>query len=308
MPSARATALAERVLTVRLGQMMVNERNKAGAFRVPIHLALGHEAIAVAVSDAMADGDQLLLTHRNIHYNLARNPRLEEKLREFALDGTGAAGGRFGCMNFADARAGIPYTSSILANSLSVAPGFALGQALLGRRAATFVVTGDGAIEEGAFYESLLMARSVSAAMIVIVENNGWSLATQIDERRTPIDLSQMAAALGIPFEHLSGNDPAHYADRLGTLREAALDAKRPVVIEVALSTLGDWRQPTDEFPDGKFINYHAGIAPTVDFEQGPLLARDEADPVFVVMEQFGETELADLTARAIDALGEVSR
>ena len=79
MHEDRFAALAERVLAVRLGQMVINERNKAGAFRVPIHLALGHEAIAVAVSDAMQDGDQLLLTHRNVHYNLARNPSLGRK-------------------------------------------------------------------------------------------------------------------------------------------------------------------------------------------------------------------------------------
>jgi TPP-dependent pyruvate/acetoin dehydrogenase alpha subunit len=308
MPDKRLAALAERVLAVRLGQMMVNERNKAGAFRIPIHLALGHEAIAVAVSDAMREGDQLLLTHRNIHYNLARNPRLAEKLDEFALSTTGRAGGQLGCMNYADAAVGIPYTSSILANSLSVAPGVALAQAVLGRRSATFVVTGDGAIEEGAFYESLLMARSVSAAMIVIVENNGWSLATRIDERRAPIALDGMARALDLPYTHLAGNDPLDYAEQLGALREDALDRRRPVLVEVLLSTLGDWRQPTEEFPEGKFINYHAGVAPTVELEQGPLLARDDADPVFILLEEFGAEGLAELTGRAIDTLGEMPR
>lgn len=307
MHEDRVASLAERVLAVRLGQMVVNERNKSGAFRIPIHLALGHEAIAVAVSDAMQEGDQLLLTHRNLHYNLARKPSMPEKLREFALDRSGGAGGLLGCMNYADATVGIPYTSSILANSLSVAPGVALGQAILGRSVATFVVTGDGAIEEGAFYESLLMGRSVSAAMVVVVENNGWSLATRIHERRAPIALEQIAAALDIPFDRFQGNDPADYAERIAHQRQQAIVARCPVLLEVCVSTLGDWRQPTEEIPEGKPINYHAGVAPTVDLEKGPLLANDTGDPVYVLMQRYGIEDLAELTNRAMASLGEVS-
>jgi TPP-dependent pyruvate/acetoin dehydrogenase alpha subunit len=303
----RFAALAERVLAVRLGQMVINEHNKAGAFRVPIHLALGHEAIAVAVSDAMQDGDQLLLTHRNVHYNLARNPRLAEKVREFALDPTGGAGGQLGCMNYSDASVGIPYTSSILANNLSVAPGVALGQSILGRRVATFVVTGDGAIEEGAFYESLLMGRSVAASMVVVIENNGWSLATRIEERRAPIDLQKMAGALDIPFQRLRGNDPLKYAKHISALRDEAIEARTPVLLEVCVNTLGDWMQETPEHPDGKLINYHAGIAPTVELEKGPLLAKDPSDPVFVLMQRYSAEDLAALATRAMVSLGEAS-
>ena len=50
----------------------------------------------------------------------------------------------------------------------------------------------DGAIEEGSFYESLLFMKSLSLSNIVIVENNNWSLATQIHERRSKIDLEKI--------------------------------------------------------------------------------------------------------------------
>ena len=53
------------MLRIRIGQQMINERYKAGDFKVPIHLALGHEAVAAAVSEAMHDLDQLIVSHRN---------------------------------------------------------------------------------------------------------------------------------------------------------------------------------------------------------------------------------------------------
>ena len=46
------------------------ERYKNGDFKIPIHLALGHETIAVSVDAVMQEQDALFLTHRNVHYNL----------------------------------------------------------------------------------------------------------------------------------------------------------------------------------------------------------------------------------------------
>ena len=49
------------------------------------------------------------------------------------------------------------------------------------------VVTGDGAMEEGAFM-SLVDVKNLKVPMIIIVENNGWSMYTH-HERRFPIDV-----------------------------------------------------------------------------------------------------------------------
>lgn len=306
MPIDRQSDLAGRVLLVRLGQMVVNEQYKDGDFKIPIHLALGHEAIAVAVTSSMRDEDKLLLTHRNIHYNLARRPDLASKIREFRLEVDGAAGGQLGCMNLYDEAAGIPYTSSILANNLGVASGVALAQRSLSTGGVTFVVTGDGAIEEGAFYESLLLARSVSVAMVVIVENNGWSLATRVEERRADIDLSAMAAAFNIPYRKLTGNDVVDYAATVSECRDQAQRENTPLVVEVELTTLGGWRQPMEGFPEGKYINYHAGPAPTVVLDRGPVIEESSADPIFVLARQMGADIVAEIARETLAAFGEV--
>ena len=65
-------AAARQVLQLRYWQHLLNEDLKQKRFRVPVHLAMGHEALAVAVSAAMSESDQMALTHRNVAYNLAR--------------------------------------------------------------------------------------------------------------------------------------------------------------------------------------------------------------------------------------------
>ena len=77
--------LAKKTIWLRVAQLLINDRYKNGDFKVPVHLAMGHEAVAVAVDAVMQQDDVLLVTHRNVHYNLARQGTLKEELDELKL-------------------------------------------------------------------------------------------------------------------------------------------------------------------------------------------------------------------------------
>src|SRR4051794_14975011 len=105
-------SLVRSILRIRVGQQMINERYKAGDFKVPIHLAFGHEAVAVGVSQAMEKPDQLIGSHRNVHYHLARSTSLRAEIDEYLVLPEGLGRGRLGSMNLACASHAIPYASS----------------------------------------------------------------------------------------------------------------------------------------------------------------------------------------------------
>lgn len=288
-------SLADKIIWSRYAQLVINECLKSKMFDIPVHLALGHEAFSEAVAAAMGAGDKLLCSHRNLHYQFARGASLENVLKEFQLSGEGLAKGRAGSMNLTNPAGAIVYTSSILGNNLCVAAGVALSKRVRREDAVVFVVTGDGAMEEGAFYETLVNARSLDLPLIILVENNHWSLATRIEERRKPILLNQLASSLGARYTALAGNDPVHYRDELLLIRERVRLRQAPEIVEVAVKTLGEWRLQSDVFPDGKLINYHAGAAPNVFFSDGPILALDASDPLYLIKERLGESEFACL-------------
>tara|TARA_R110002012_G_scaffold185374_3_gene351954 strand:+ start:8847 stop:9776 length:930 start_codon:yes stop_codon:yes gene_type:complete len=296
--NSEAYELAEEVLRLRISQVLINELNKDKRFKIPIHLAMGHEAIAVAVSSVMGDADRLLLTHRNVHYNLARQKSLRAEIDEYLLSENGLGQGRYGAMNLMNPSAGIVYTSSILANNLPVAAGIGLAGKIHGKDGVTIVVTGDGAMEEGAFYETLVFFKTFEIPALVIIENNEWSLATRISERRARVDLKQVSEGIGASFTSLSGNDVIEYRDKINAVREDALRLKSPCVIEVALTTLGDWRLINDQNPDGKFINYHAGVAPDVAPSEWPVIRESHEDPVHVLANRFAMSDLVPIAER----------
>lgn len=301
--AASNEGLAADVLRIRIAQLLVNEAIKNKTFDIPVHLGLGHEAIAAAVAAAMREGDGLLLTHRNIHYNIARAPSFRAEIDELKLLESGVTKGLAGSMNMLNPAHGVIYTASILGNNLGVAAGAALAASMNGKGEAVFVITGDGALEEGSFYECLELATTWSAPLVVVIENNGWSLGTRIEERRCPIDVASVAGAFGVPFRRLAGNDVFAYADALRGLRGQAVSSARPVVVETDLTTLGSWTMETPDQPEGKFINYHHGASPTADLAQGYILAEDASDPVHVLASHLGRAEVAQLASEIQAAL-----
>lgn len=301
------TKIAEEILRIRLSQILINEEYKAGKFKIPVHLALGHEAIAVAMNCVLRDSDKLILSHRNMAYNLARLGKLRPILDEYFLKPSGLMGGRLGSMNLINPARGIVYSSSILGNNFPVSVGVAMAEKLTGRNGVTFVFGGDGSIEEGSFHESLTMMKTFGVSVVVLVENNEWSLGTHISERRCPIDLEKLSASLNVPYIKIEGNHAHKYIEALRNARDLSVRDSGPVCVEIVVKTLGDRRAPpTLEFPEGRHINYHAGPAPTVDaakhFPEG-VLKENEDDPVFVLREEIGKEKFLELSQKVIKDL-----
>jgi len=291
--------LCKKTIWLRHAQLIINDYYKKDPFKVPVHMAIGHEALAVAVDANFYEHDSLFLTHRNIHFNLVRQETLNEELNEYYLSQNGLANGHLGSMNLSNPAKGVQYTSSILGNNMPIACGYALANKAKDIPAVTFVVTGDGAIEEGSFYESLLFMKTYELPVILIIENNNWSLATSIDERRQQIDFKTLAKSLNIDFVSLDGNDVIEYSRKIDKIRSQSLQRKAPILIEVQLTTLGYRYIYNEDFPNGKFINYHSGPAPQVSKSSNksyPVINRDNSDPLHVLSRYYSPSELISLS------------
>lgn len=299
--SSKDAQIAKEILRLRLSQMIINEKYKAGEFKIPLHIAMGHEAIAVAVDAVMQENDQFVGSHRNMHYNLARAKALKPILDEYYLKKEGLAGGKLASMNLANEEKGIVYTSSILGNNFAVATGLALGQKVKGTNGLVIVQTGDGAIEEGGFYESLLFLKSNNLPALILLENNEWSMHTRIEERRYDIDVPGIAASLGAEYENLSGNDPYQYIERLKKLREYILGGTSPFVLEVMLTTLGGWY--VQEGDKKRFIHPHSGPVMGAELSEWPEMEQSEKDPVFVLRKYFDEDTLKRMAKEILQNL-----
>ena len=273
------------ITMLRLQQLEINDLLGGKAFPagVPFHLGIGHEALAVALTHVAETNDQILTTHRNIAVNLAFARDLDTVKEHYNLVAAKQKS-QLGSMNLALPSTPIIFTSSILGNNLSVALGVAFNRKTKGLASCTFCLTGDGAIEEGSFWEALVLAASLKLRVVFIVENNNHSLASTIQQRRDEINLEEVAAGTQIIFHKASGAAFAPVFQALKTARDESQN--RPVILEVDLKT----------------FNRHSGYTPylmTAETHGSRLneirSLNDDMDPLIHIERQIGKDALLEL-------------
>ena len=293
--SSKILMSSEEVLAtkLRLWQMEINEELKKKRFKVPVHLGLGTEALVVAIASVIDIGDNLLLTHRNAAYNLvlAEDPKAVVREYEGSIDGL--AFGQLGSMNLVNPKSGVVYSSSILANNISVACGCAYGQRITPSQNFTVVLTGDGAMEEGAFYEGLVFSKSHQLPLVIVVDNNDYSMASTTSERRCEIDLSLFCKSIGVDYLQLSDNDVQSYVAEFKGLRGAVRSSCSPAVVEVKTTLLNQHAGPTPGWPTDPM---------NVDILKGLVIYEDTSDPIFVIREKYGVEIFSDYETKLVSA------
>ena len=279
------------MMRLRHSMHQLNEMLKSDRFNIPIHLGFGYEAAAVAMDLTMEPADVLCLTHRNAAYNLARSKSLPKVLWHYRLEARPDGMAQLGSMNLAVENTGIAYSSSILGNDLAVAAGIALNRKLTGRDGIAFVTTGDGAMEEGVFWETMIFARTHRLGVVIVVENNDCSMSSSIAERRSAIDLSLVCAGLGVAYRRCGGGVLCDIKSALSAARaEAALG--RPAVVELDITTFNQHAGPTPGWPTDPM---------RISIEDGLLMTGEGEDPLRLVHDALGAeafARLADLVIR----------
>ena len=270
--------LKKELIRVRSQQLVINNLIIQKKFKIPIHLALGHEALSVAIAQNFSKDDKLLLTHRNIHYHLSLNKSLNSSIEAYELKKKGLESGKYGSMNLINKKKGIIYTSSILGNNLPVSLGVAYAQK---KKNIVFVVTGDGAIEEGTFWESCVLAKSLNLKLIFLVENNDWSMYSSIKDRRSNINLKKFSDSIGLKYLFLESNNVFDYFKKIKLFKQSIQNNNSPGIVEVKIHTLGF--KTIQKEKKKKFINYHHGGIKDLKFFDNIILSKSKKDPIFVV-------------------------
>ncbi len=91
---------------------------------------------------------------------------------------------------------------------------------------------GDGSTNEGNFHESLNLASVWKLPVIFYVENNLYGMSTPIEKHMNIENISDRAAAYGIPGLTIDGNDIIEVYKIVRKARQYAHSGKGPVLIE----------------------------------------------------------------------------
>jgi transketolase len=125
---------------------------------------------------------------------------------------------------------GIDFSSGSLGHNLSVGAGMALGGRLSGLDYRTFVLTGDGELQEGQVWEAAMAASHYKLGnLVAIVDANGFSGSGPTSQAMNIEPLGARFEAFGWLAREIDGNDVAAVREALDTLPDPS--GEQPVVI-----------------------------------------------------------------------------
>ena len=198
--------LAQRI---RIVEERIAAEYSKGEMRCPVHLSIGQEVVSAAVGMAQETLDTAVSSHRAHAHYLAKGGDLYQMIAEIFGRVTGCCKGRGGSMHLIDLNVGFLGSSAIVGNSIPVGVGSGFTHKLDKSGQLAFTFFGDGATEEGAFYESVNFAVVNKIPMVFLCENNLYSVYTDLTPRQPASrKIHEMVAAMGLKSFEINSLDP----------------------------------------------------------------------------------------------------
>ena len=252
--------LYKSLYTIRRVEEEIARVYPTDKIRSPVHLSIGQEAIAVGVCEALRATDYVFGSYRSHAMYLAKGGDLRGMIAELFGKATGIDGGKGGSMHLVDLTGGVMGASAVVATTIPQAVGYAYAVKVQCRDAVVACFFGDGATEEGAYYESLNFAALKNLPVLFICENNSYAIHTHQLRRQKEANIAERARTFGIAVERLPDDVVEIYAKVSAAVSSMRRHAGGPVFFECLTYR---WRE-------------HVG--PNTDFELGYRSA-DEAAP-----------------------------
>ncbi|MHC1729356.1 MAG: thiamine pyrophosphate-dependent dehydrogenase E1 component subunit alpha [Syntrophobacteraceae bacterium] len=177
-------ALYRKMYLIRRTEEAICRHYSEDEMKTPVHLSLGEEAIAAGVIHALGAEDQFFATYRCHGVYLARTGETDRFFAELYGKETGLLKGKAGSMHLSAPDFGFMGSSAIVGGIIPVAIGAAYANKVAGNGRIVAVFFGDGATEEGVFWESINAACLMELPILFVCEDNELAVFTGKAERR----------------------------------------------------------------------------------------------------------------------------
>jgi TPP-dependent pyruvate/acetoin dehydrogenase alpha subunit len=195
-------------------------------------LSSGQEAVSVGLCAVLEPADQLLCSGRSIGPALARGLDPGLVLAELLGKEAGPCSGRGGRGHLAQPSAGFFGAHAVVGGNLTIAAGVALRLQAEGRFGLVACMFGDGACGAGALHETLNIAAVWRLPLLLVCDNNRYSVSTPREAALAPKRLSDLAAPFGIPGVTVDGMDVLAVRDAARRLAAKVRSGNGPALLE----------------------------------------------------------------------------
>lgn len=197
--------LLYQMMLIRRFEEKAAEQYTKSKIRGFLHLYIGEEAVAVGVTQALTDDDNILCTYREHGHALARGIDADIIMAEMYGKQEGCSKGRGGSMHLFDASKKFYGGNAIVCGHLPMAVGMALASKKQKKTNITCCFFGEGAAAEGEFHEAMNLAALWQVPILFVCENNLYAMGTAIKYTHSMTELEKKGDAYGIESAAVDG-------------------------------------------------------------------------------------------------------
>jgi len=222
------------MLRIRMVEQRIAEKYSEQEMRCPVHLSVGQEAVAVGVCEHLENKDIVMSAHRAHAHYLAKGGNLKSMLAELYGKSTGCAMGKGGSMHLVDLNAGFFAAVPIVGSTIPIAVGVAWAFKMKKSSNIVAVFLGDGATEQGVFFESLDFANLKNAPVLFVCEMNYFSVYSDLTVRQAVNrSIPSLAESHGIKTFTGNGNNLSEISEITEKAVKYIKDNNAPAFIEL---------------------------------------------------------------------------
>jgi len=176
--------LYRKMYLIRMAEEKIRVLYPDDQLKTPVHLCIGQEAIAAGVIQSLKEEDQIFGTYRNHGIYLAKCGDTDRFFGELYGKQTGEYRGKAGSMHLSSPETGFMGSSAVVGTTIPLALGCSFVNQQKNNSKLTAVFFGEGATDEGVFWESINFACLKKLPLIFICEDNDLAIHSKASERQ----------------------------------------------------------------------------------------------------------------------------
>ncbi|MBI2876095.1 MAG: pyruvate dehydrogenase (acetyl-transferring) E1 component subunit alpha [Candidatus Tectomicrobia bacterium] len=196
------------------------------------HLYIGQEAIATGAISALREDDYVITAYRDHGHALAKGMDVKRTMAELLGKPTGVCKGKGGSMHLFDRDRHFLGGHAIVASQIPLATGVGFAIKYEKRDQVVLCTFGEGAINQGAFHESLNLAALWKLPVIYLCENNRYAMGTPLERGTSLYDIYRKSCAYDMASNLVDGMDILAIRECVARAAERARQEKLPTLIE----------------------------------------------------------------------------
>jgi len=205
-------------------------QGKIGGF---LHLIIGQEAVCVGAIAALEPKDYVVATYREHGHAYAKGASSRSIMAELYGKKTGLVRGLGGSMHLFDKPHNFLGGYGIVGGHVPIAAGAAFAAKYRGDGRIAVCFFGEGASTIGGFAEGLALAGLWKLPVVLVCENNQYSMGTPTYRSLAVEDVSLRALAHGMARDRFDGDDVIKVKRRVAEAIERARTTSEPTLVEV---------------------------------------------------------------------------